>query len=505
MAALDGLDLVPGEAELMQKAIAAIVESASKAEEVPVDTAIETKYPRRTPGYTPSPEEDPFNVFIRRCHVEGASEGPLAGMNVGVKDNMLVAGVPMSNASRWPAYTPTLDAVVVERVLEAGGTLVGKLNMDDYAGGGTGVTSVYGAARNPVNPTRSAGGSSGGSGAAVRCGAVDVALAVDQGGSGRIPAAFCGVVGVKATHGLVPTFGVTHIDHTLDYVTPLARTVQDAAVVLEAIAGADWRDPQWVRGEIVTRPYTAAKDEGVEGLRIGLVEESVSAGQCEPAVEEGVERAIASLAADGATVERVSLPIWKHGFTIFQPYVAHLVANMIRSEGEGYGHLGYIDVRGMHSFALARRAQAADLSPLLKVWMLADRYLHERYMNTTYGKLQNLRLAVRRMISQALEEYDLLISPTIPFTAPPLLQGPQSVEALLNDTPASIAFNTAILNLSGHPAITVPSGTDADGLPTAVQIAARHFDEYTGFRAAFSLEEAWGPFCEHVPAPDGGD
>src|SRR5581483_2497108 len=172
-----------------------------------------------------------------------------------VKDNISVAGVPTTNASRMPPYIPDVDAVVVERIIEAGGAIVGKLNMDDMAAAGTGETSAFGPARNPIDPARSAGGSSGGSGAAVASGEVDIALGVDQGGSGRIPAAFCGVVTVKATQGLVPSFGVAHIDHTIDSVTPIARSVADVATTLEVIAGEDWRDPQWVRGPLIADHY----------------------------------------------------------------------------------------------------------------------------------------------------------------------------------------------------------------------------------------------------------
>ena len=299
--------------------------------------------------------------------MEGAREGPLAGLTLAVKDNIAVGGIPMTEGSHFPPFTPTLDAVVVERALDAGATIVGTLNMDDHAGGATGVMSAFGPARNPIDPTRSAGGSSGGAGAAVRSGAVDLALGVDQGGSGRIPAAFCGVVGVKATHGLVPSFGVGHIDHTIDYVTPIARRVGDAARLLEAIAGDDWRDPQWVRGPITTEGYANAAGEGVERLRIGVIEESVTSVDCDAAVLEGLERSVSALRDAGATVERFSLPIWADGFATFQPFVAHLIANMIRSEGVGYGHLGYIDVDRLHAFALARRARVTQPEPLHQV------------------------------------------------------------------------------------------------------------------------------------------
>src|SRR5918995_4088144 len=251
LATADLLHFAPGEAETFASFAGAWLESLDALEDIP-DLDVPLRHHVRDPGRRPTPEEDPLNVFVRLCRVEGAPDGTLAGRRIGIKDNLAVAGIPVTNASRTLSYTPTVDAVVVERILDAGGTIVGKLNMDDFGGAGTGETSAFGPPRNPVDPTRSAGGSSGGTGAAVRAGAVDLALGVDQGGSGRIPAAYCGVVAVKATHGLVPSFGITHIDHTIDFVTPTARTVRDAAVLLEVIAGADERDPQWVRGPVET-------------------------------------------------------------------------------------------------------------------------------------------------------------------------------------------------------------------------------------------------------------
>lgn len=494
MAQLDGIALGEGEAADLLDTVVAIVEAAARAEER--ETIQPVLAPgRRDPGRRPSADEDPFNAFIRRCVVEGAPDGPLAGRTVAVKDNIAVAGVPMTEGSHLPPHAPSADAVVVERILAAGGTIVGTLNMDELGGGATGVMSAFGPAKNPVDPTRSAGGSSGGAGSAVRSGAVDLALGVDQGGSGRIPAAFCGVVGVKATHGLVPSFGVGHIDHTIDHVTPLARSVRDAALLLEVVAGDDWRDPQWVRGAITTAAYGSAAGVGVSGMRIGVIEESLSSVECDPAVVEGVERAVAALREAGATVERIAVPIWADAFATYQPLVAHLIANMIRSEGVGYGHLGYVDVDRLHAFAAARRAQSISLNPYVKCWLLADRFLHERYLNVSYGILQNQRLLIRRRVSETFEHWDLLLTPTVPMVAPPLFDREPSIDERLAHTPATVAFNTAPLNLTGHPALSIPTEWGRNGaLPTAVQIVAPHLAEYEAFRAAFALESALGPF-----------
>jgi amidase len=467
--------------------VSTLVAAAARAESFP-ELKVERRKGRRDPGRRPLPEEDPFNAVIRICRVEGAESGALAGMTVGLKDNIAVAGVPMTNGSRLAPHTPTVDAVVTERLLDAGATITGKLNMDDFAGGATGVMSAFGPARNPVDPSRSAGGSSGGVGAAVRAGIVDLALGVDQGGSGRIPAAFCGVVAIKATHGLIPTFGVSHIDHTIDFVTPTAIDVYRVALLLEVLAGEDWRDPQWVRGGLSTARYTDAQDDGVAGLRIGVIRESIEGTECEAAVTEGVTRAADSLRASGAHVEEVSIPEWLRGFATFQPYVAHLVANMLRSEGVGYGHLGYIDADRMHAFAVARRAESQLLNPYVKAWLLADRYLRDKYPARSFATLHNQRLLLRRAFDRVLHDYDLLVTPTIPIVAPPLPAADATLDELLDDSRECICFNTAPLNLSGHPAISLPSGTDEAGLPTGVQVIGRTFEDYTVFRAAFELE-----------------
>lgn len=253
----------------------------------------------RDPGRAPTAEEDPYNALIRLCDVRGAGEGPLAGVRVAVKDCIAVAGVPMTNGSRMqPRAVPTEDAVVVERVLAAGATIVGKANMEDMAMGG-GEGSVYGAARNPVDPRYSSGGSSSGSAVAVAAGLADVALGADEAGSIRIPSAYCGLVGMKATHGLVPSYGLTYMDHTLDHIGPITTTVANNARVLQVIAGPDWRDPQWVRGDVEPGDLLAGLGDGVEGRTFAVVEEALAPIGCSPDVLAAFDRACAALTAPG--------------------------------------------------------------------------------------------------------------------------------------------------------------------------------------------------------------
>lgn len=489
LAQRDDIQLTVEEAGELLEVVARLVEAADCALHLEYELPIE-RPAGRDPGYRPDPDENPYNAFIRRCRVARTDSGPLAGRTVAVKDNISVAGVPTTNGSRLPAHTPDVDAAVVERILDAGGTIVGKLNMDDMAAAGTGETSAFGPARNPVNPRYSAGGSSGGSGAAVAASEVDIALAVDQGGSGRIPAAFCGVVAVKATHGLVPSFGVTHIDHTIDSVTPIARNVTDAATLLEVIVGADWRDPQWVRGELASGPYAGAGQQDINGMRIGIIRESCDDRYCVPAVLTGLTRAADGLASAGAEVEETSIPLWSHALTIFQPYIGQLVASMFRSDGEGVGHMGYIDSGRMEAFARARRDHSPLLAHQIKAWVLTDRYFRDRYANVTFARLHNLRLLVRREIDAMLSRFDLLLTPTLPITAPLLPDRADPFADVAERTSAALCYNTAPLNLSGHPALTIPSGRDETGLPTAAQIIARPLQERVMFRAGFALERA---------------
>lgn len=205
----------------------------------------------RDPGYQPTKKQDPYNSFTRMFLIRGRGNGLLKGKKIGVKDNINISGIPTTNASSLSMdFVPNEDATIITRLLEAGADIVGKLNMDNLSFSGTSETSIFGPVKNTLNPKYSPGGSSSGAGAAVASNSVDIAIGVDQGGSARVPACCTGVVSIKPTHGLVPTYGLTYLDHTLDHICPVARSVEDVAATLEVIAGYDKRDPNGRAGHL---------------------------------------------------------------------------------------------------------------------------------------------------------------------------------------------------------------------------------------------------------------
>jgi amidase len=459
----------------------------------------------RWAGRRPTAAENPFNSFIRLCDVSERDAGPLRGRTLGLKDNIDVAGIETTNGSSMTPYVAVCDAVVVERILAAGGRIVGKLNMDGWSAGGSGETSAFGIPRNPVNPRHTPGGSSGGSSAAVRCGAVDLALGVDQAGSARMPASYCGVVAIKATQGVVPTFGVTHHDHTLDAVCPMARTVSEAELLLTVIAGADWRDPACqlaafrgsAREETRWHINRVRIDEGsprpLAGLRVGLVAEGSPESMTAPDVVANQDAVATVLRDAGAEVTVTSVPLWEWGYRIARVLLCHLVDGMISSEGEGYGHLGLIDADRMDAFARVRRAEGREFPPLMKVWMITGRYLHAASGNASYALVQNLRLELTRQIHARLTEFDLLVTPTTPIPAPELADGPLAGTDLVARTAPASPHNTAPANLSGHPALAVPTGEDRSGLPLSSQLVGPYLAEPMLCSVGRILERQLGP------------
>jgi amidase len=453
---------------------------------------LEVKWGGRDKGWRPDEGEDPANLFIRKCSIRGAPEGPLAGKRVGVKDNICVAGVPMTNGSRLMArFIPDVDAVVVERLLDAGAEIVGKLNCDDFSFSGTGETSHFGVVPNPHDPAYSAGGSSSGAGAAVVMGEVDIALAVDNGGSGRIPASWTGAVCMKATHGLVPTFGVTYLDPTTDFVCPMAARVEDVALALEAIAGDDPRDSQWVRGPIRTSAYTRALGRDVRGLTIGRLKEGLP-DIVEGDVREAFEAALALLERHGAKVRDVSMPLWSDAQAIWTSFALHSVSAMVENNLEGFGRLGFCNLAWQDAFAKARRTGSDLLPPVMKVMMVVGKYMRREYGSTYFSKATNLRFDFRRKLDALFDEVDAIATPTTPTKAFPLVGHRVGLREVVERRATSMAVNTYPTNLSGNPSISQPCGLGEHGLPIGLQLTARHFEEDTLFRLASAFQALSG-------------
>lgn len=483
-----GVDLDPEEAAELVPVLASMMEDFDALDELPEPPAPPMAFPRRDPGRVPTADEDPYNAFIRLCRVEGAEEGPLSGLTAGVKDCIAVAGVPLTNGSRMlPTFVPTEDAVVVERILAAGATIVGKTNLEDMAMGG-GEGSVFGPARNPANDRFATGGSSTGSAAAVASGAVDFALGADEAGSVRIPSSWSGLVGMKATHGLVPSYGLTYFDHTLDHIGPMTRDVVRNAAVLQAIAGPDRRDPQWRRSDAVVDDYTARLGDGLDGLSFAVVEEAVAWSA--PDVQDAFTRGCDLLRATGATVENVSVPLWGSAWTIENSLLAFTGRAMVDSGGAGYFHLGRIDPQAQATFAAQHRTSARHFAVLSQLNLLAAEHLRDHYLGVHHAKAQNLRLELTRQLSDRLAPNRILLTPTTPTVATELSDQRHSFVEAIGRIGGTTVLNTCALDLSGHPALSVPVGTGGHDLPIGIQLIGDYFTEAALYRAGRVIEEA---------------
>jgi amidase len=443
-------------------------------------------YPR-TPGYRPEGAENRYNAWYVKTTIRGAATGKLAGKRVALKDNVCLAGVPMMNgASTLEGYVPDVDATIVTRILDAGGTILGKAHCEYFCFSGGSHTSAAGPVENPRKPGHSAGGSSSGSAALVAAGDVDMAIGGDQGGSIRIPAAYCGIYGMKPTHGLVPYTGIMPIEVTLDHVGPMTATVRDNALLLEVLAGADGLDPRQYAPR--TAPYTEALGRGVDGLRIGVVTEGFDHPNSEADVDAHVRRAAAVLGKLGATVREVSLPMHRLGPAIWSP-IALEGATELMMKGNGFG----TNWRGLYVTSLldahsAWRHRADELSDTLKVSMFLGHYFVKHYRGHFYAKAQNLSRKLRAAYDDALAAHDLLLMPTLPLKATPLPPADAPRELYVQRAFEMIA-NTAPFDVTGHPAMSVPCG-QTDERPIGMMLIGKHWDESTIYRAAHAFEEA---------------
>ena len=475
----DETDLA-GHHEAIASSIAALQLVDRMQDELP-----EVRYPR-LPGQRVAPEDNRLGAWAVKSVIEGAATGPLKGKTVVIKDNVCVAGVPMSNgASTLEGYMPEIDATVVTRILDAGGTIVGKSVCEYFCFSGGSHTSSSGPVHNPHRHGHSAGGSSSGSAALVASGEVDMALGGDQGGSIRMPSAFCGTYGMKATHGLVPYTGIMPIELTIDHTGPITATVEDNALLLEVLAGPDGLDPRQYGGQ--SKPYREALGRGVAGLRIGVVEEGFGHPQSMTASDAVVRAAAERLAGLGATVESVSVPMHRPGSAIWLAVAAEgATVQMMQGNGFGFNWQG-LYVTSLLDFHAGWRDRADELSDSLKNTMLLGHYMVSRHRGHYYAKAQNLVRRLRAAYDAALARYDLLLMPTLPMTATPLPKPYAPVSEVIQRA-FEILPNTAPFDCTHHPAMSLPCGT-VDGLPVGMMLVGKLYDEETIYRAAASFEK----------------
>ncbi len=443
------------------------------------------KYPR-TPGYRPGAAENRLNAWAVKAEVRGAASGPLAGKRVVLKDNVCLAGVPMMNgASTLEGYVPDVDATVVTRILDAGGSIVGKAHCEYFCLSGGSHTSAHGPVHNPYKHGFSAGGSSSGCAALVGAGELEMAIGCDQGGSIRMPSGWCGCYGMKATHGLVPYTGVMPIEATIDHTGPMTATVAGNALLLEVVAGLDGLDPR--QYDVRVDKYTGALGRGVAGLRIGVVKEGFGHPSSEPDVDQNVRQAADRLRALGATVDDVSIPMHLDGPAIWTPIALEgLQAQMMHGNGMGYNWKGLYTTSLLDAHS-NWRARANELSRTLKISMFAGEYFIRHYRGHFYAKAQNLARLLRQSYDDVLQRYDLLLMPTLPMKATPIPEQNAPL-ALYCQRAFEMLPNTAPFDVTGHPAMTIPCGL-SQGLPVGMMLIAKHWNESTIYRAAHAFEQ----------------
>ena len=451
------------------------------------EPTLPVKYQRDT-GYRPAAAENRLNAWYWKCSIKGAQSGPLAGRRIAIKDNTCVAGIPMMNGTNvLEGYVPDVDATVVTRILDAGGEIVGKAVCESLCFSGGSHTSDTGPVLNPHDPTRSAGGSSSGSAALVAAGECDMATGGDQGGSIRIPSSYCGAVGHKPTHGLVPYTGVFPIELTLDHTGPITRTAADAALLLETIAGPDGLDPRQPPG-LRTEAYTKRLTGDARGLRVGIVGEGFGWPNSEPDVDAMVREAAQRLSKAGATVSEVSIPLHRDGIHIWNAIaVEGATMLMVAGNSMGTNWQGYYTTSLLDFYGRSRRIRANDLSETVKLVVLLGQYMQDDYQGHYYAKAQNLARTLRAAYDEALNGVDLLLMPTLPLKAT-VLPPPDASREVYVARALEMISNTCPFDVTGHPAVSVPAGMSA-GLPVGMMLIGRHWEDGTVLRAADAFQK----------------
>jgi len=452
------------------------------------DPKLPVKYDRKR-GYRPAARDNPLNAWYWRCSIEGSATGKLAGKKIALKDNICVSGIPMMNGSAvLEGFVPDVDATVVTRILDEGGKIIGKAVCEDLCFSGGSFTSATGPVLNPHNPKYNAGGSSSGPAALLVNGDCDMAMGCDQGGSIRIPSSWSGAYGLKSTYGLVPYSGIFPIEQTLDHTGPMAMTVKNVALLLEAIAGKDPFDPRQ-REEIITKPYTKALTGNVNGLKFGIVKEGFAwEGASQEDVDSNVRAAANEFGKLGGKVTEVSIPMHRDGIHIWNAVATEgALAQMVLHDGMGLNWQGYYTTGILDFYGPARRNMADNFSDTVKFVILLGQYMANKYYGRYYGKAQNLVPLLRKAYDDALKKVDILIMPTTPMKAMPLPpKNPTPAEYF--GTALGMIQNTSPFDCTHHPAMNVPCAK-SDGLPVGMMLIGRKFEDDVVLRAADAFEK----------------
>lgn len=414
--------------------------------------------------------------------LKGGTSLPLAGVPVVIKDNICVRGTPTTCASNiLRGFRPPYDAHVIERLRDAGAILLARANCDEFGMGSSTENSAFGPTRNPWDASRVPGGSSGGSAAAVAAGIAPLSLGSDTGGSVRQPAGFCGVVGLKPTYGRVSRYGLVAYGSSLDTIGPIARTADDAALILDVISGHDTRDSTSLPSSRLV------VEEGMAGVRVGMPREWFADG-IEPDVRKAVDDAVAVLRGLGATVREVSLPSIGYSLpTYYLLATAEASANLARYDGVKYG--SRVEERGASLKDMYRRTRSAGFGREVKQRIMLGTFaLSSGYYDAYYGKAVRARAIITRDFERAFEQVDLLVSPTSPTTAFKLGEK--------QDDPLSMYLQdiyTIALNLVGVPGLSLPCGFDRAGLPIGLQLVAPKLGEgrLLGVARAYQSNTKW--------------
>ena len=420
---------------------------------------------------------------IDEARAAGEDLGPLAGLPLAIKDNLCTRGVRTTCASRMlDQFVPPYESTVTERLWRAGGVLVGKTNLDEFAMGGSTETSAFGSTQNPWNTDHVPGGSSGGSAAAVASGSCIASLGSDTGGSIRQPASFCGVVGLKPTYGRVSRWGLVAFASSLDQVGPFATSVADAAELLQVIAGSDPRDSTCLKAEVPD--FSSGLNQSIKGLKVGVIRECFDAEGLDAEVKASTQAAAAQLEALGAELVEVSCPRFTDGIATYYVIApSEASANLARYDGVKYGFRA-ADAESLASMTARSRAEGFGAEVQRRI-LIGTYALSAGYVDAYYRKAQQVRTLIRRDFDAAFESVDVLLTPTAPSTA-------FKAGAHADDPLAMYLADllTIPVNLAGLPAISVPCGFSDAGLPIGVQLIGNVLDEARLLRVAHQYEQS---------------